>query len=83
MPDRSKKLAVASAMWVYFARAYAEMLTMPLDRSDLVLYDFLEQYLRRLEGPLVVQVWPRFTQLAKDLLASLREFKVQAFSAFK
>ena len=30
-----------------------------------------------------MQVWPRFTQLAKDLLASLREFKVQAFSAFK
>ncbi|EPT03457.1 hypothetical protein FOMPIDRAFT_1058702 [Fomitopsis schrenkii] len=65
MPDRSKKLAVASAV------------------SDLVLYDFLQQYLRRLEGPLVVQVWPRFTQLAKDLLASLREFKVQAFSAFR
>ncbi|KZT72967.1 hypothetical protein DAEQUDRAFT_808918 [Daedalea quercina L-15889] len=51
--------------------------------TDLVFYDFLEQYLRRLEGPLVVQVWPRFTQLAKDLLASMREFKIQAFSAFR
>lgn len=48
-----------------------------------MLYDFLEQYLRRLEGPLVVQVWPRFTQLSKDFLASLREFKIQAFSAFR
>ncbi|TFY63318.1 hypothetical protein EVJ58_g3324 [Rhodofomes roseus] len=51
--------------------------------TDLMLYDFLEQYLRRLEGPLVVQVWPRFVQLSKDLLASLREFKMQAFPAFR
>ncbi|KAG1754714.1 Dopey, N-terminal-domain-containing protein [Suillus paluster] len=50
--------------------------------SDVVLFNFLEQYLRRLEGPLALQVWGRFMQLAKDL-ASSRDFKVQVFLALK
>lgn len=48
-----------------------------------MLFDFLEQYLKRLEGPLALQVWPRYLQLAKDLAALLRDFKVQAFPALR
>lgn len=40
----------------------------------MTLFDFLEQYMKRLEGPLALQVWNRFLQLAKDLLVTyLRE----------
>ncbi|RDX51932.1 hypothetical protein OH76DRAFT_1400831 [Lentinus brumalis] len=53
------------------------------DLVDMTLFDFLEQYLKRLEGPLALQVWNRFLQLAKDLLVSLRDFKPQAFAALK
>ncbi|OJT08448.1 Protein dopey [Trametes pubescens] len=53
------------------------------DLSDMTLFDFLEQYMKRLEGPLALQVWNRFLQLAKDLLVSLREFRPQAFAALK
>ena len=49
----------------------------------MTLFDFLEQYLKRLEGPLALQVWPRYLQLAKDLAALLRDFKVQAFPALR
>ncbi|KAG2044595.1 Dopey, N-terminal-domain-containing protein [Suillus americanus] len=50
--------------------------------SDVVLFNFLEQYFQRLEGPLALQVWGRFIQLAKDL-ASSRDFKIQVFLALK
>ncbi|KAI0718921.1 Dopey, N-terminal-domain-containing protein [Cerioporus squamosus] len=53
------------------------------DLLDMTLFDFLEQYMKRLEGPLALQVWNRFLQLAKDLLVSLRDFKPQAFAALK
>ncbi|RPD65070.1 hypothetical protein L227DRAFT_519769 [Lentinus tigrinus ALCF2SS1-6] len=53
------------------------------DLLDMTLFDFLEQYMKRLEGPLALQVWSRFLQLAKDLLVSLRDFKPQAFAALK
>ena len=33
--------------------------------TEIVLFKFLEQYLRRLEGPLAVQVWGCFPQLAR------------------
>ncbi|KAH9920216.1 Dopey, N-terminal-domain-containing protein [Epithele typhae] len=58
------------------AVAFAEL-------HDMTLFDFLEQYLKRLEGPLALQVWNRFLQLAKDLLGSLRDFRPQAFAALK
>lgn len=53
-----------------------------LNRSDIMLFNFLEQYLQRLEGPLALQVWGRFMQLTKDL-ASSRDFKIQIFLALK
>ncbi|KAH7907786.1 Dopey, N-terminal-domain-containing protein, partial [Hygrophoropsis aurantiaca] len=51
--------------------------------SDVVLFKFLEQYLQRLEGPLALQVWGRFLQLARDLVTNIREFKVQVFLVLK
>ena len=52
-------------------------------RSDISLFSFLEHYMKRLEGPLAVQVWGKFMQLAKDLATSMREFRVQAFAALR
>ncbi|EJF67133.1 hypothetical protein DICSQDRAFT_151482 [Dichomitus squalens LYAD-421 SS1] len=53
------------------------------DLLEITLFDFLEQYMKRLEGPLALQVWNRFLQLAKDLLVSMRDFRPQAFAALK
>jgi hypothetical protein len=53
-------------------------------RSDSVLLQFFEQYLRRLEGPLALQVWGRFSQLARKVTGgSLREFRVQSFPVLR
>ena len=41
----------------------------------MTLFEFLEQYLQRLEGPLAIQVWGRFVQLSKDMVASSKEFR--------
>ncbi|KAI6114892.1 Dopey, N-terminal-domain-containing protein [Pisolithus croceorrhizus] len=38
--------------------------------SDGTLLKFLEQYLSRLEGPLALQVWGRFIQLARDVISN-------------
>ncbi|KAI0095247.1 Dopey, N-terminal-domain-containing protein [Irpex rosettiformis] len=50
---------------------------------DVVLFDFLEQYLQRLEGPLAMQVWPRLVQLCRDFIGTSREFKPQVFSSLR
>ncbi|KAG8219398.1 Dopey, N-terminal-domain-containing protein [Butyriboletus roseoflavus] len=49
------------------------------DVSDVTLFKFLEQYLSRLEGPLALQVWGRFMQLAKDIASNIREFRMQVY----
>ncbi|RDB28675.1 Protein dopey [Hypsizygus marmoreus] len=49
--------------------------------TENVLFKFLEQYLRRLEGPLAIQVWGRFLQLIKEIVGSTRDFKSQNFPA--
>ncbi|KAL0951843.1 hypothetical protein HGRIS_008504 [Hohenbuehelia grisea] len=51
--------------------------------TDGVLFQFLEQYLQRLEGPLAVQVWNRFLQLAKELMAGAREFRLQTYPTLR
>ncbi|TRM61588.1 hypothetical protein BD626DRAFT_598473 [Schizophyllum amplum] len=51
--------------------------------TDAVLFKFLEQYLQRLEGPLVLQVWGRFVQLVKDITGNSREFKPQHYPALR
>jgi len=52
-------------------------------RSDAVLFKFLEQYLARLEGPIVIQVWGRYIQLAKEIAGNVKDYKVQSFYALK
>lgn len=47
--------------------------------SDGTLLKFLEEYLSRLEGPLALQVWGRFIQLAKDVISNVREFRAQTY----
>ncbi|KAG6911306.1 hypothetical protein DXG01_002145 [Tephrocybe rancida] len=49
--------------------------------TEGVLFKFLEQYLRQLEGPIAIQVWSRFLQLVKDVVGSSRDFKAHHFAA--
>lgn len=51
--------------------------------SDGLLFRFLEHYLNQLEGPLAVQVWHRFLQLAKDIISNIKDFRAQVFSALR
>ncbi|KAI5833359.1 hypothetical protein K523DRAFT_343112 [Schizophyllum commune Tattone D] len=51
--------------------------------TDAVLFKFLEQYLERLEGPLVLQVWGRYVQLVKDITGSSKEFKPQHYPGLR
>ncbi|KAJ4470942.1 Dopey, N-terminal-domain-containing protein [Lentinula aciculospora] len=53
------------------------------DLTDAVLFKYLEQYLQRLEGPLAIQVWGRFLQLAKEIAGSTRDFKPQTFPTLR
>jgi hypothetical protein len=46
-------------------------------RSDVILFEFLLQYFQRLEGPVAIQVWGRFLQLAKEIISGTRDFKPQ------
>lgn len=39
--------------------------------------------MQRLEGPIAVQVWPRFLQLAKEVLGSARDFRAQTYPALR
>ncbi|KAF9524082.1 Dopey, N-terminal-domain-containing protein [Crepidotus variabilis] len=57
--------------------------TLNQNLTDATLFKFLEQYMRRLEGPLALQVWPRFIQLVKDIITGSREFKPHCFSALR
>jgi hypothetical protein len=50
---------------------------------EWILYAFLEDYLRRLEGPVATQVWPRFSQLAKEVATNWRELKLQAYAMLR
>ena len=50
---------------------------------DITLFDFLEQYLHRLEGPLAVQVWARYVQLSKDFAGASKDFKLQIFGSLR
>ncbi|KAF9447031.1 hypothetical protein P691DRAFT_803039 [Macrolepiota fuliginosa MF-IS2] len=51
--------------------------------SDAVLFKFLEQYMARLEGPIAMQVWGRYMQLAKEIASSAKDFKIHSFFALK
>lgn len=84
LSDRTKKQAATPNLWVcFYLVPYFGLLTLKPYRTELMLFDFLEKYSKQLENPLALQVWGRFMQLTKDLVASLREFKVQAFSTLR
>ncbi|KAF9486392.1 hypothetical protein BDN70DRAFT_822033, partial [Pholiota conissans] len=51
--------------------------------TDAILFKFLEQYLGRLEGPLAIQVWSRYIQVVKEILAASREFKAHNFPTLR
>ncbi|KAF9056037.1 Dopey, N-terminal-domain-containing protein [Panaeolus papilionaceus] len=51
--------------------------------TDAILFKFLEEYFRRLEGPLVIQVWSRYIQLVKEVISTSKEFKPHSFSALR
>jgi hypothetical protein len=48
-----------------------------------MLFAFLERYLQRLEGPVAVQVWPRYMQLAKEISAVARDARPQAYATLR
>jgi hypothetical protein len=48
-------------------------------RTDAVLFRFLETYLGQLEGPVANQVWNRFMQLVKEVVAGLKDLKLQGY----
>ena len=50
-----------------------------MNRTDAILFNFLEEYLSRLEGPIAVQVWPRCMALAKDVAGNIYGYKLQLF----
>ncbi|KAF9654142.1 hypothetical protein BDM02DRAFT_3152598 [Thelephora ganbajun] len=47
--------------------------------TDAVLFRFLEKYLSQLEGPVANQVWNRFMQLVKEVVAGLKDLKLQGY----
>jgi len=51
--------------------------------SDSLLFRFLENYLNQLEGPLAVQVWHRFLQLAKDVISNIKDSRPQVFPVLR
>ncbi|KAJ7755024.1 Dopey, N-terminal-domain-containing protein [Mycena maculata] len=53
------------------------------DLTDSDLFNFLEQYFQRLEGPIALQVWSRFLQLVKDIFSNTREFRAQTYPALR
>ena len=58
------------------------MLTI-LNRTDAVLFRFLEKYLSQLEGPVANQVWNRFMQLVKEVTTGLKDLKLQGYFALR
>ncbi|EJD54553.1 hypothetical protein AURDEDRAFT_156337 [Auricularia subglabra TFB-10046 SS5] len=51
--------------------------------SDKTLFLFLEEYMRRLEGPIVIQVWARCLSLAKDVTGNATAYKQQIFPVLR
>lgn len=43
------------------------------------MFRFLERYLGQLEGPVANQVWNRFMQLVKEVVAGLKDLKLQGY----
>ncbi|KAG8967964.1 hypothetical protein FRC03_008985 [Tulasnella sp. 419] len=46
-----------------------------MNLSEMVLFEFLEEYLARLEGPVAFQVWGRYLALAKEIATNVHSYK--------
>ncbi|GJJ13160.1 hypothetical protein Clacol_007411 [Clathrus columnatus] len=44
---------------------------------------FLEEYFSKLEGPVAIQVWGRFTSLTREILNNVQAYKLQLFPVLK
>ncbi|CCO32759.1 Protein dopey [Rhizoctonia solani AG-1 IB] len=51
--------------------------------SDTTLFRFMQEYLAKLEGPVVNQVWTRLMSLLKDITANVPAHRGQVFPALK
>lgn len=51
--------------------------------TDAVLFKFLQEYLAKLEGPIVNQVWSRFMSLLKDITTNIQTHRTQVFPALQ
>jgi hypothetical protein len=80
--DKSKKATSTSETYVKLAPLSYQHLADSF-RSEWVLFSFLEHYLGRLEGPVAVQVWPRFMLLAKEISTISRESRPQAYATLR
>jgi hypothetical protein len=80
--DKSKKTAAVSETYVKLAPLSYQHIADNL-RSEWVLFSFLEHYLGRLEGPVAVQVWPRFMLLAKEISTISRDSRPQAYATLR
>jgi len=80
--EKSKKQAINPNLWVVRNDTIIASVEVTR-RSDAVLFKFLEQYLARLEGPIVIQVWGRYIQLAREIAGSVKDYKIQSFYALR
>ncbi|KAG8710253.1 hypothetical protein FRC11_004702, partial [Ceratobasidium sp. 423] len=51
--------------------------------SDSILFKFMQEYLTKLESPIVNQVWGRLVSLLKDITANVQAHRSQVFPALK
>jgi hypothetical protein len=79
--EKAKKQAINPNLSVL--STYIGVYSSLVCRSDVTLFEFLEHYLQRLEGPLALQVWGRFLQLVKDMMSTSRDLKMQNYSLLR
>ncbi|KDN49150.1 hypothetical protein RSAG8_02503, partial [Rhizoctonia solani AG-8 WAC10335] len=60
-------------------RGSAGNITLP----DITLFKFMQEYLTRLESPIVSQVWGRLMSLLKDITGNIPTHRSQVFPALK
>lgn len=80
-PERSRKIALNPNLCVQ-SKCKPLVLTF-FPSSDTAIFTFLEEYLRRLEGPIAIQVWNRYLVLAKEIASNVHGYKRQVFPCLR
>lgn len=86
LPEKGKKQTLNPNLYVhstFYNPIITGIVSHQVTRTDAIVFKFLEEYLRRLENPLAVQVWSRYIQLVKDILAASKDFKTSNFYALR